>query len=76
MLPVLTFDGVGFLRQTNRLAAIVIPRLVGSIADHWGAGRSFVILGAVLIVLCAPVALITRRVARTATSQAEPTLGD
>ena len=48
MLPVLTFDGVGFLRQTmNRLAAIVIPRLVGSIADHWGAGRSFVILGAV-----------------------------
>ena len=32
------------LRQTmNRLAAIVIPPLVGSIADHWGAGRSFVI---------------------------------
>jgi len=50
------------LRQTmNRLAAIVIPPLVGSIADHWGAGRSFVILGAVLIVLCAPVTLITRR---------------
>src|SRR5215472_13152865 len=54
------------LRQTmNRLAAIVIPPLVGSIADHWGAGRSFVILGAVLIVLCAPVTLITRRAART-----------
>jgi MFS family permease len=65
------------LRQTmNRLAAIVIPPLVGSIADHWGAGRSFVILGAVLIVLCAPVTLITRRAARTATGQAEPTLGD
>ena len=65
------------LRQTmNRLAAIVIPPLVGSIADHWGAGRSFVILGAVLIVLCAPVTLITRRAARTATSQAEPTLSD
>lgn len=65
------------LRQTmNRLAAIVIPPLVGSIADHWGAGRSFVILGAVLIALCAPVTLITRRAARTATSQAEPTLSD
>jgi MFS family permease len=50
------------LRQTmNRLAAIVIPPLVGSIADHWGAGRSFVILGVVLIVLCVPVTLITRR---------------
>ena len=65
------------LRQTmNRLAAIVIPPLVGSIADHWGAGQSFVILGAVLIALCAPVTLITRRAARMATSQAEPTLSD
>jgi MFS family permease len=52
------------LRQTmNRLAAIVIPPLVGSIADHWGAAPSFVILGAGLIVLCAPVTLITRRAA-------------
>jgi MFS family permease len=52
------------LRQTmNRLAAIVIPPLVGGIADYWGAGRSFVILGAALIVLCAPVALITQRAA-------------
>src|SRR5246500_951688 len=57
---------VGGLRQTmNRLAAIAIPPLVGSIADHWGAGRSFVILGAVLLVLCAPVTLITQRAART-----------
>jgi fucose permease len=65
------------LRQTmNRLAAIVIPPLMGSIADHWGAGRSFVILGAVLIAPCAAVTLITRRAARMATSQAEPTLSD
>jgi len=49
---------------------------VGSIADQWGADRSFVILAAVLIVLCAPVILIARRAARTATSQAEPTLSD
>jgi MFS family permease len=64
------------LRQTmNRLAAIVIPPAMGAIADHWGAGQSFVILGTVFIVLCAPVTLITRRAARTAT-QVEPTLGD
>jgi MFS family permease len=57
------------LRQTmNRLAAIVIPPVMGAIADHWGAGRSFVILGAVLIVLCAPVTLIARRAAQTAAS--------
>ena len=65
------------LRQTmNRLAAIFIPPMVGGIADHWGAGQSFVILGAVLIVLYAPVTLITRRAARTATNQAKPTLSD
>jgi len=65
------------LRQTmNRLAAIVIPPAMGAIADQWGAGQSFVILGTVLIVLCAPVVLITRRAARTATNQVEPTSGD
>jgi len=53
-----------------------IPPMVGGIADHWGAGQSFVILGTVLIVLCAPVTLITRRAARTTTNQAEPTLSD
>jgi MFS family permease len=63
------------LRQTmNRLAAIGIPPVMGVIADHWGAGRSFVILGTILIVLCAPVTLITRR--RTATTQPAPTLGN
>jgi MFS family permease len=64
------------LRQTmNRLAAIVIPPAMGIIADHWGAGQSFVILGTILLVLCAPVTLITRRAARTATP-AGPTLSD
>ena len=64
------------LRQTmNRLAAIVIPPAMGAIADHWGAGQSFVILGTLLIVLCAPVTLIMRRAARIATNQAEPTVG-
>jgi MFS family permease len=64
------------LRQTmNRLAAIVIPPAMGVIADHWGARQSFVILGAILIVLCVPVTLIIRRAARTAT-QAEPALSD
>jgi MFS family permease len=64
------------LRQTmNRMAAIVIPPAMGAIADHWGAGQSFVILGTILIVLCAPVTLITRRAARTPSNRA-PTLSD
>ena len=62
------------LRQTmNRLAAIVIPPAMGAVADDWGVGQSFVILGTVLIVLCAPVTLITRRAVQTATNQADPT---
>ena len=60
----------------NRLAAIVIPPAMGAIADHWGAGQSFVILGTVLMVLCTPVTLLTRRAARTAKNQAKPTLSD
>jgi MFS family permease len=65
------------LRQTmNRLAAIVIPPAMGGIADHWGASPSFVILGTVLIVLCAPVTLIARHAARTVTNQTEPRLSD
>ena len=66
------------LRQTmNRLAAIVIPPAMGMIADRWGAGQSFVILGTLMVVLCAPVTLITRRAARTAAEQKiEPTSAD
>ena len=63
------------LRQTmTRLAAIVIPPVMGMIADRWGAGESFVILGCLLLLLSVPVALITRRAGRL--QQAEPTLAD
>jgi MFS family permease len=50
------------LRQTmNRLAAIVIPPVMGVIADGWGTTASFVILGIFLALLCLPIARITRR---------------
>ena len=63
------------LRQTmNRLAAIVIPPVMGMIADRWGAGESFVILGSLLLLLSVPVALISRRAGRL--QQREPRLAD
>jgi len=50
------------LRQTmNRLAAIVIPPVMGAIADGWGMTTSFVIVGVFLMLLCVPVVRITRR---------------
>jgi MFS family permease len=66
------------LRQTmNRLAAIAIPPAMGMIADRWGAGESFVILGGLMLLLSVPVALITRRAARSASTQeAAPRLAD
>jgi MFS family permease len=66
------------LRQTGqRLTSIVIPPLMGAIADHWGVSESFFVLGALMLLLCVPLALLTRRAVRSASrSPAEPTLAD
>jgi MFS family permease len=53
------------LRQTGqRLTSIMIPPLMGGIADRWGVSESFIILGALMLLLCAPLALIIRRMGR------------
>ncbi len=53
------------LRQTlNRFAAIIVPPLMGVIADIWGIGNSFLILGAILIGICGLIALWLRRAPR------------
>jgi MFS family permease len=50
------------LRQTGqRLTSIMIPPLMGGIADRWGVSQSFLILGALMLLLCIPLALIIRR---------------
>src|SRR5437764_3339643 len=66
------------LRQTGqRLTSIAIPPLMGAIADHWGVSESFFILGAMMLLLCVPLGLLTRRAVRSASrSKAEPTLAD
>jgi len=46
------------LRQTlNRLSAIIVPPVMGAIADHWGIGESFIIMGIGLLFLCLLVAI-------------------
>jgi len=66
------------LRQTGqRLTSILIPPLMGAIADSWGASESFVIFGAFMLLLCVPLALIARRAAHSAAKQkVEPRLAD
>lgn len=52
------------LRQTmNRLSAIIVPPIMGLIADWWGATESFVVLGTFLLLMCLPIIRITRRAA-------------
>jgi MFS family permease len=63
------------LRQTGqRLTSILVPPVMGGIADRWGAADSFFILGAVMLLLCLPLALIIRRTA--ARPAAEPRQAD
>jgi len=51
------------LRQTmNRIAAIIVPPLMGMIADMTSVANSFLILGAVLLGACGLLALGARRV--------------
>ena len=62
------------LRQTGqRLTSILIPPIMGGIADRCGASESFFIMGAFMLLLCLPLGLLTRRAAR---AQARPGLAD
>jgi MFS family permease len=61
------------LRQTmNRLSSIVIPPVMGVIADWWSASVSFVVLGSFLLLLCVPIVWITRRAAAAPTVEEAP----
>jgi MFS family permease len=66
------------LRQTGqRLTSIVIPPLMGGIADRWGVSESFFILGAAMLMLCLPLAWLIRRAGRNmAAEKGEPRLAD
>ena len=53
------------LRQTGqRFTSIVVPPIMGAIADRAGVSESFLILGAFMLLLCIPLALIIRRVGK------------
>jgi MFS family permease len=53
------------LRQTGqRFTSIVVPPVMGGIADRCGIGESFFILGGFMLLLCIPLALIIRRLGR------------
>ena len=56
------------LRQTGqRFTSIVVPPVMGTIADSAGVSESFFVLGGFMLSLCIPLALIIRRVGRRRT---------
>ncbi|MGD9617026.1 MAG: MFS transporter [Alphaproteobacteria bacterium] len=65
---------VGLRQTANRFSAIIIPPVMGIVADLWGLTESFVVLGVALLLICVPIARITRRVsqARAAEQATEP----
>src|SRR5215469_16704330 len=53
------------LRQTGqRFTSIVVPPLMGAIADSSGVSDSFFVVGGFMLLLCIPMALIIRRIGR------------
>jgi len=54
--------GVGLRLTANRLAATVLPVIMGAIAEVSGIGNSFLIIGGAMLLALAGVALYTRRV--------------
>jgi fucose permease len=52
----------------NRLSSMVIPPVMGVIADWWSITASFVVLGVFLSLLCIPIVWINRRAAAAASS--------
>ena len=53
------------LRQTGqRFTSIMVPPIMGAIADRSGVSSSFLVLGGFMLLLCIPLALMIRRVER------------
>ena len=61
------------LRQTmNRLSSIIIPPVMGVIADWWSVSASFFVLGGLLLVLCLPIIRLTQRATAAALIEEAP----
>jgi MFS family permease len=52
---------VGLRNTVNRLASIILPIVMGAAASLWGIDASFYLTGAILLVLCALLAVLIGR---------------
>jgi MFS family permease len=66
---------VGLRQTANRLSSIIIPPIMGVVADLWGLTESFVVLGVALLFICVPIARITRRASQAPAVEEAPRPG-
>jgi predicted MFS family arabinose efflux permease len=62
---------IGLRTTVNRLAVLVLPVTMGAVAEFWGVGPSFLVMGGLLLFLLTAITVVLGR--RTRAKPAEPT---
>lgn len=52
---------IGLRTTVNRLAVLVLPVIMGAVAEIWGVGPSFLVMGGLLLVLLAAIVILLER---------------
>lgn len=52
---------IGLRTTVNRLAVLVLPVTMGAVAEFWGVGPSFLVMGGILLVLLAAIVVVFQR---------------
>ncbi len=61
---------IGLRTTVNRLAVLVLPVTMGAVAEFWGVGPSFLVMGGLLLALLSLIVVVLER--RTRTKPATP----
>lgn len=57
---------IGLRTTVNRLAVLILPVVMGAVAELWGVGPSFLVMGGVLLFLLFAIVILLERRTRTA----------
>jgi hypothetical protein len=56
---------IGLRTTVNRLAVLVLPVTMGAVAEFWGVGPSFLVMGGLLLALLSVIVIVLERRTRT-----------
>jgi MFS family permease len=57
---------IGLRTTVNRLSVLVLPVIMGAVAEIWGVGTSFLVMGGFLLILLAAIVILLERRTRSA----------